>query len=219
MSSIQQDYWQAISGLVAELKRCDQCGITTASIAMAYICIDALANLARPIEKDKVTRSDFKEWIENYLIADPSQPYQYRGKDVYAARCAFLHTYGAKAELHDEDTDTIKFTYHDGGMHLYSDKIEPHLVLISTKSFVNDVVIAASKFVQACQSDRPLKERVESRLPEVLQVVPLHSLPSSRNLGIFKGKLNVPEDFDAALPGDVALQFQNESIEPSSGNR
>lgn len=66
----------------------------------------------------------------------------------------------------------IKFTYHDGGMHLYSKKIEPHLVLISTKLFVNDVVIAASKFVQACQNDRTLKERVESRLPEVLQVVP-----------------------------------------------
>jgi len=52
----------------------------------------------------------------------------------------------------------------------------------------------------------------------IAKLVPLHNLPSSRSLGIFQGKLNVPEDFDAALPRDVALQFQNEIIEPSSGN-
>lgn len=52
----------------------------------------------------------------------------------------------------------------------------------------------------------------------IAKLVPLHNLPSSRSLGIFQGKLNVPEDFDAALPGDVASQFQNEVIEPSSGN-
>lgn len=52
----------------------------------------------------------------------------------------------------------------------------------------------------------------------IAKLVPLHNLPSSRSLGIFQGKLNVPEDFDAALPGDVALQFQSEVIEPSSGN-
>ena len=51
----------------------------------------------------------------------------------------------------------------------------------------------------------------------IAKLVPLHNLPSSRSLGIFQGKLNVPEDFDAALPGVVALQFQNEAIEPSSG--
>ncbi|MBN2702008.1 MAG: hypothetical protein JXR29_11225, partial [Methylothermaceae bacterium] len=55
--------WKVIAGLVAELKRCDECGVTTASIAMAYICIDALANLSRPIDKEKVTRSDFKDWV------------------------------------------------------------------------------------------------------------------------------------------------------------
>ena len=32
-------------------------------------------------------------------------------------------------------------------------------------------------------------------------------------------RLNVPEDFDAALPEDVAMQFQSEAIEPSSENR
>ncbi len=53
----------------------------------------------------------------------------------------------------------------------------------------------------------------------IAKLVPLHSLPSPRNLGMFKGQLNVPEDFDAALSEDVAMQFQSEAIEPSSENR
>lgn len=152
--------------MVAELKRCDQCGVTTASIAMAYICIDALANLARPIGNEKVTRTDFKKWVEKYLNAHSDQPYQYRGKDIYAARCAFLHAYGAEAELHEKDPDTIKFGYHDGGRHEYNPEVEPRLVLIGARSFVSDVVYAVEAFLQECQKDKALRERVEARLPK-----------------------------------------------------
>ncbi len=45
MSSDQDDNWKAIVGLVAEIKRCDEHGFTTASVAMAFICIDTLAQL------------------------------------------------------------------------------------------------------------------------------------------------------------------------------
>jgi prevent-host-death family protein len=52
----------------------------------------------------------------------------------------------------------------------------------------------------------------------IARLVPLHSLPSPRTLGMFKGQLKVPEDFDAALPEDVTMLFQNGAIEPSSEN-
>jgi len=164
--------WQCITGLVSDLKRCDEHGLTTASIALAYICIDSLANLARPIEKQKVTRSDFINWVNKYLEADSAQPYKYCGKDVYAARCAFLHTYGAVAELHEEDTDTIKFVYNNGGEHLYNPDVERQLVIIGTKSFINDVIIGVEQFLGECQKDQSLKQRVESRLDNVLQALP-----------------------------------------------
>jgi prevent-host-death family protein len=53
----------------------------------------------------------------------------------------------------------------------------------------------------------------------IAKLVPLHGAPSVRSLGIFQGKLNVPEDFDASLPEEMVLQFQSGTIEPSSGNR
>jgi hypothetical protein len=167
--------WKSIIDLVSELKRCDEYGITTASLAMAYICIDTIANLARPINKPKVTRADFIEFVDTYLKAHPDQPYQYRGKDVYAARCAFLHTYGSEAALHEEDSDTLKFVYHDGGKHQYKPSVEPSLVVIGTKSFINDVIIAVDLFLKKCQSDVSLQQRVESRLVKVLQIMPYPS--------------------------------------------
>ena len=166
------DNWKSITGIVSELKRCDECGITTASIAMACICIDALANLSRPASKKKVTQSDFMGWVDTYLQAHPDQPYQYRGKDVYAARCALLHTYGSEAELHEKDPDIIMFGYHDGGKHQYNPSVERRLAIIGTKSFVNDVIHAVESFLKNCMKDASLKQLVESRLEKVLQTLP-----------------------------------------------
>lgn len=172
MSKDLNDNWQAISGLGHELKRCDECGITTASIAMAFICIDTIANLNRPVDKNRVTRSDFIKWVDTYLECHPKQPYKYRGKDVYAARCAFLHTYGSEADLH-KNYDVKMFSYHDGGEHKYNPDIDENLVLIGTKSFVNDVLLAVKAFVEECKLDPVLRQRVEDRLPKVLQTTPL----------------------------------------------
>ena len=77
MPEIQQVNWQSLVGLVSQLKRCDECGITTAAVAMAFICIDTLANLSRPADKAKVTRSDFKKWVDTYLKGHEDQPYHY----------------------------------------------------------------------------------------------------------------------------------------------
>ena len=172
MTTDYKNNWQGIVDLVSEVKRCDEGGIVTASIAMAFICIDTLASLARPLNKPRVTRSDFKEWVDEYLKGHTDQPYQYRGKDVYAARCAFLHTYGSESGLHDEDPDTIKYGYHDGGKHNYDPSVDPSLALIGTKSFINDVVHAVESFLDKCKNDESLRNRVERRLTHVLQIMP-----------------------------------------------
>ncbi len=51
------------------------------------------------------------------------------------------------------------------------------------------------------------------------KLVPLLRTPSRRNLGMFKGKLNVPDNFDAPLSNEVVGLFENSEIEPPSKNR
>ncbi|WP_319560419.1 hypothetical protein [Marispirochaeta sp.] len=153
--------WDTVVGLVSELEKCDTNNIPTAAIAMAYICIDTFYSLARPQNKVWATRSDFIDWVNQFLKGHPDQPYKYRGKDVYAARCAFLHTYGSEAQLHEQNPDLIKFAYHNGGKHAYNPEIDPTLAIIGTRSFINDVILAGRTFMDECRSNALLRNRVE----------------------------------------------------------
>ncbi|MGH8499172.1 MAG: type II toxin-antitoxin system Phd/YefM family antitoxin [Methylococcales bacterium] len=53
----------------------------------------------------------------------------------------------------------------------------------------------------------------------VAKLVPLQSMPSNRNLGLFKGQLSIPDDFDAPLSDEMIALFENSSIDLLSGNR
>jgi hypothetical protein len=106
---------------------------------MAYVCIDTMAFLSLPADQDKQGRSDFIAWCDAYLKGHEDQPYQYRGMDVYGARCALLHAFGSEVDFHEKYPEAKKFGYHDGGKHAYDAAQDERLVIIGTASFINDV--------------------------------------------------------------------------------
>ncbi len=157
---------------MAEIKRCEEAGATTAAVAMAYVIIDTMAFLALPAGQDLQGRSDFITWVDTYLTGHHDQPYQYRGIDVYGARCALLHAFGSEADFHDKNPDAKMYGYHNGGKHDYDHGINDHLVLIGTASLINDVLHAVAAFIETCKADANLRRRVEGRLPKILAVFP-----------------------------------------------
>ena len=163
--------WDSITGLAADIRKCESAGAMTAALALAYIGIDTMAFLAMPDGKPAQTKEDFIAWADAYLKSDPRHRYQYRGLDVYGARCAFLHSYGAQSDFHQRNPDAKFFAYHDGGLHMFDPKEHGRLVLIGTASFLNDVVIAMESFLNACRSDAALRARVEPRLARVFRIV------------------------------------------------
>lgn len=164
--------WDGIKTLVTEIRTCEKAGATASAVAMAYICIDTMAFLSLPTGRDTQTKADFTAWVDIYLKGHADQPYQYRGIDVYGARCAVLHAFGSEADFHEKNRDAKKFGYHDGGMHAYDTAINAHFVMIGTASFLNDVICAVHTFGQACATDVDLRQRVEARLPRVLANLP-----------------------------------------------
>jgi hypothetical protein len=164
--------WKGIGGLIQEIKKCEAAGATTAAIAMAYICIDTMAFLALPAGQKSQTKGDFIAWVDTYLKGTPPQPYQYRGLDVYGARCAVLHAFSTEVNFHQNNPDAKIFGYHDGGMHALDHQESERLVIIGTASFLNDVVIAVGTFLESCKADPDLRARVETRLPNVLATFP-----------------------------------------------
>ena len=169
MTAEQTNLWDGIVQMGKELKRTHSAGFLSAALAFAYVCIDTMSYLSLPSEKSQQDRSDFMAWVDTYLKADPAQPYQYRGLDVYAARCAVLHAFSAEAELQRKDPGVRLFGYQDGAHHVS----QPHLVLIGIASFVNDIVGAIEAFLAACQDDADLRARAEPRLVKVLRTFPI----------------------------------------------
>lgn len=165
--------WNVVSGLIAEIKRCENVGATTAAVAMAFICIDTMAFLSLPYEQNKQGKTDFIKWVDTYLKGHEDQPYQYRGLDVYGARCALLHAFGSESDYHQKNPDAKKFGYYDGGKHAYDPAQNEHLVIIGTASFFNDVAYAVKAFIEDCKADPVLRARVVSRLPKVLATFPV----------------------------------------------
>ena len=165
--------WDGVTGLLAQIKRCEAAGAETAAVALAFVLIDTMAFLALPASQDKQGRAEFIAWVDTYLKCDAAQPYQYRGIDVYGARCAMLHAFGSEADYHDKFKDAKRFGYHDGGKHAYDPNVDERLVIIGTASFINDVVHALGAFVEACKADLDLRARAESRLPKVLSTFPM----------------------------------------------
>ena len=126
--------WNAVNGIVEEIKKCESAGATIAAVAMAYVCIDTMAYLSMPEVRTEQTKQDFINWVNEYLRSHQDQSYQYDGTDLYAARCALLHTFGAEAKMHREDSNIKRFGYHDGGEHAFDPDVTTNLVLIGTAS-------------------------------------------------------------------------------------
>jgi hypothetical protein len=165
--------WSGVKALVAEIKKCEQAGATTAAVAMAYVCIDTMAYLSLPFGREVQGKAEFIAWTDTYLTGHKDQPYQYRGLDVYGARCALLHAFGSDTDFHEKNTDAKRYGYHDGGMHAFDAAFDNHRVIIGTASLINDVLHALTAFMEACQSDSDLRQRVESRLHKVLATFPV----------------------------------------------
>ena len=100
---------KAISDLIQEIKNCELAGATMAAVTLCYVCIDTMAFLSMPESQDNTTKTDFIGWVDAHLKSHPNQHYEYRGVDVYAARCAVLHTWGAEADAHRKDPTIRQF--------------------------------------------------------------------------------------------------------------
>jgi hypothetical protein len=157
-----------LANLVSEIKKCENAGAITAALAMSFICIDAAVYLGLPEGREKQGRSDFIDWVDRHLKADPRQIYTYRGIDVYGARCAVLHSFSSESDFHLANPQAKIYGYHDGGMHAVDSNIDDRVVLVGIPSFIDDVVHAVVQFLEESQSDEGMKSRIESRTQQML---------------------------------------------------
>lgn len=79
---------------------CFEAKLRTQALILIYCTIDILAWLTRPTSQPDVQRKDFISWVEKYIL--PNTSLTCNAIDLYAARCALVHSYISESKLSRE---------------------------------------------------------------------------------------------------------------------
>lgn len=79
------------------IQTCFQKRLHLPALVLAYSLIDHLAWINMPDAQQDVTRDDFGDWVEKYVLSGSGL--RCTALDLYAARCALLHTHAAESRL------------------------------------------------------------------------------------------------------------------------
>jgi len=86
-----------LDNIIKSIELCLNAKLQISSLVLLYSGIDIVAWLNRPVSKERATRKDFIRWADDYLL--PNLNIKYRAIDLYAARCAIIHSYSFSSEL------------------------------------------------------------------------------------------------------------------------
>jgi len=91
LDSFDQDVKTFLSAIVL----CMQNRLATPALALMFTLIDTMAWLSLGEEAVEVRGTDFERWVDQFLL--PGSGLLCTASDLYAARCALLHTHSAES--------------------------------------------------------------------------------------------------------------------------
>ncbi len=82
---------------IAAIQLCLEHGHRMPALILIFTGIDFMASLNRPESEPDVRRQDFLDWAEKYVLSNGT--FSCSALDLYAARCALVHTYTPISKL------------------------------------------------------------------------------------------------------------------------
>lgn len=142
-----------------------------AAIILIYAGMDAMAFLDMPLDKSEVTRDEFIRWADRYIRFPCKE--QLSGADLYGARCAMLHAYGAVSHL-SRSGKCRKVIYMDKSVPevLYNPSGSADRVYVSIPALKKAFFTGIDNFLVDVFSDKIRSEKVEERLQTFVHTLP-----------------------------------------------
>ncbi len=126
---------------VIENDRLEGAGARLSQIILALVIIDAMAWAGLPAERHRVTRTDYKAWVQRYLRQEPrpgeALEYNYNPEQVYLYRCGMLHTMSGQH---------LSIAFHDGSHHRHRPDLDANFVGISISRLYEDLWLGIARF-------------------------------------------------------------------------
>jgi len=165
-----------LNGIVKDVNDAWERKSYRAVLILVYCGIDAMAHLTMPAGKDKVTRADFVVWAEKYLQfrdGKKNPTLTLPGIELYAARCALVHTYSSEADLHKEGKAKRQIGYGDEFLPEVTEKADvEHLVMLSIRGLVDAFARGVAATLRDIKVDEPRRKVFAERLDKMVHEQP-----------------------------------------------
>jgi hypothetical protein len=176
MNAVDPLYNVLLNGIIKDVNDAWERKSYRATLILVYSGIDAMAHLTMPAGKDKATRADFVAWAERYLQfrdANKNPTLTLPGNELYAARCALVHTYSSEADLHKEGKAKRQIGYGDEFLPEVAEKADvEHLVMVSIRGLVDAFARGVGATLQVIKDDEPRSKVFAERLDKMLHELP-----------------------------------------------
>ncbi len=159
------------SKLLDAIQLCRAKALLVPALILLYSAIDGMAWLSLPEQDETVRRGDFESWVEKYFM--PVMRIQgytdVTAEDLYAARCALVHTQTAEALLaRDPLKSTAREIYYreqdqTGMVNLMANTPRPAL-FIAPSSLFAALESAVKAFRHEIANDPILASRVSRKI-------------------------------------------------------
>jgi len=151
-----------LDNIIKSIELCLNAKLQISSLVLLYSGIDIMAWLNRPGLKEKASRKDFIRWIDNYLLPNPN--IKCRAIDLYAARCAIVHSYSFSSVLSkDGEAKEIYYSWGKANIKSLQNDIDRRLKKNVAAIHVNDFLEAfkegIEKFKLSIKNDKE-KEKI-----------------------------------------------------------
>ncbi|WGO96671.1 hypothetical protein QFX18_11500 [Saccharophagus degradans] len=143
---------------------------------LIYSSIDSMGLLDAPATQTKATGSTFKEWAKKYLLANGD--FEYNEIDLWAARCAVLHTYTSESDL-SKSGSAKQLQYYAGPKDnpkaevfksvtplIDGGKYAPAHIEDTYMAFLTGIESFSEALIQRCKRESDVEKRVLSLLQD-----------------------------------------------------
>ena len=155
-----------LDNIIKSIEICLKEKLQISSLILLYSGIDIVSWLNRPTSKEKASREDFIRWVDDYLLPNPN--IKCRAIDLYAARCAIVHSYSFFSML-SKDGKAKKIYYSWGKANIKSlqndidRRLKKDTVAIHINDFLEVFKEGIEKFKLSIKNDKEKEKVVHDR--------------------------------------------------------
>jgi len=147
-----------LNNIIKSIELCLNAKLQISSLVLLYSGIDIMAWLNRPVSEEFATKKDFIRWVDDYLLPNPN--IKCEAIDLYAARCAIIHSYSFSSRLSEEGkAKEIYYAWGKANVKSLQNDIDSSAIAIHINDFLEAFKEGVEKFKLSIKSDKE-KEKI-----------------------------------------------------------